>query len=304
MSHQLTAGAGSSRREALVGLAVLAAGLGWAYWPMFLHVTTRWSQDPQYSHGYIVPLFALALLWRRRPLLDNAEVRVSWWGLLFLGAGIALYLLSAYFFLPWLEGLALLPSLAGIAVLLGGWPVLAWAWPAIAFLIFMLPWPFSLEHALADPLQLLATRASIYPLRILGMPAFAEGNVICLNDLRLEVAAACNGLSMLVTFFALSAAITLVIDRPLPDKIVLFLSAIPVGVLMNIVRIVATAVLHRLVGSQLANAVFHDLAGWLMMPLAVTALWVELWILDHLFVAADCAASVSAGVPLAAGEVP
>ena len=89
---------------------------------------------------------------------------------------------------------------------------------------------------------------------------------------------------MLVTFFALSTTAAFVIQRPLVDKVVVFLSAIPVGVLMNLLRITVTGVLHQTVGSKIANAVFHDLAGWLMMPLALGVLWLELRLLERLFV--------------------
>jgi hypothetical protein len=40
-----------------------------------------------------------------------------------------------------------------------------------------------------------------------------------------------------------------------------------------------TGVLHKTVGSRVADVVFHDLAGWLMMPLALGMLWAELRLL-------------------------
>jgi exosortase/archaeosortase family protein len=89
---------------------------------------------------------------------------------------------------------------------------------------------------------------------------------------------------MLVTFFALATAVAFVIRRPLWEKVVVVLSAAPVAVAANVVRITATGVLHRTAGSRVANAVFHDLAGWLMMPLALGLLWAELEFLACLFV--------------------
>jgi exosortase len=149
----------------------------------------------------------------------------------------------------------------------------------------MVPLPFRVEGALSYPLQRVATKASTYALQTLGFPALAEGNVILLEDVEIGVVEACSGLSMLFTFFAMATGVVLVIRTPWLDKILIVASAIPIALLMNVIRITATGVLHETVGSRLANLVFHDLAGWLMMPMAVGVLWLELALLARLFVA-------------------
>src|SRR5207244_1850280 len=85
-------------------------------------------------------------------------------------------------------------------------------------------------------------------------------------------------------FFAISTAVALVCDRPLLDRVILVLSAIPIGVLMNLIRITATAIAHQTLGAEIANRLFHDYAGWLMMPLALGAMLLELWLLQKLLV--------------------
>lgn len=182
-------------------------------------------------------------------------------------------------------------ALLGCFVLLGGWRSLRWAWPAIAFLFFMLPLPYGLEIALAHPLQRLATEASTYALQTVGFAALSEGNVIIiLNDIgetRIGVVEACSGLSMLMTFFALATAVALLIQRPLIDRIVILLSSVPIALFTNVMRITATGILHEKAGKALADAVFHDFAGWLMIPIALGLLWIELWLLVRLFRAAQ-----------------
>ncbi len=289
------------RRALLLG-AGLAVALGWAYWPTLESLAQRWAHDPQYSHGYVVPVFALIVLWFRREQFPGADLRPNWWGLAFLAAGTALRLVGAYFYLDWFDGLSLLPSAAGLCLLLGGWPALRWAWPAIVFLVFMLPLPYRIEVGLAQPLQSLATTVSTYTLQTLGLPAVARGNIIQIDDVEIGVLEACSGLGMLMTFFALSTAVAFVIRRPLRDKVIVFLSAIPIGVLMNLLRITATGVLHHTAGSELANLVFHDLAGWLMMPLALGALWLELLFLKHLVVPVESLGPVPVVFPRSAAE--
>jgi exosortase/archaeosortase family protein len=94
---------------------------------------------------------------------------------------------------------------------------------------------------------------------------------------------ACSGLSMLMIFFALSTAVALLIRRPWPERALLVASALPIAILSNIIRITVTGVLHKTAGSEVADLVFHDLAGWLMMPLALGMLWTELRLLNWVF---------------------
>jgi exosortase len=270
----------------LLGLAALVTALLWSYWPTFAAMAYRWNHDPVYSHGYLVPLFALVLLWYRKDKLDVSTCRPAWWwGTVLLIFGALLRLGGAFFYFPWFEAVSLLPSLAGLVLVLGGRTGLAWSWPAIAFLFFMMPLPYRLETGLKQPLQRLATETSTYVLQTLGCPAFAEGNVIVLRTAKLGVEEACSGLSMLLVFFALATAVTLMTRRPFWEKCLIFLSAAPIAVIANVGRITATGLLFQLGNSQAAHLVFHDFAGWLMMPLGLVLFWIELKLLDQLMVA-------------------
>ena len=263
---------------------MLAVGLLWEFWPILITMADRWSNDPRYAHGYLVPLFSLAMLWMRRGQLHGVELRASSLGLAFIALGAFILLVGGYFRQGSIEGLALLPYLAGVAMVLGGWPALKWSWPSILFLFFMIPLPWKLENALGPPLQWIATLASTFVLQTLGFMAFAEGNVIQLDDAKIGVVEACSGLSMVITFIALSVGMALVVNRPVLDKIVLVLSAIPVALLANIARITLTGVLHETIGGQIADKFYHDLAGWVMIPFALVLYWCEIWIFSHILV--------------------
>ncbi|HTU89272.1 MAG TPA: exosortase/archaeosortase family protein [Gemmataceae bacterium] len=283
--------------------AVLVVVLLWAFAPTLAELGHRWSEDPQYSHGYLVPAFAIVLLWLRRDRCSRIAPSMSWWGLLPLGLGVALRFSGDYMYLDWLDAFSMLLCLVGLTVLVGGKAALRWAWPAIAFLGFMIPLPFSLEIALAHPLQRIATVSSTYALQTLGFPALASGNVIGINETRIGVVEACSGLSMLVIFFALSTAFSVLAPRPLWQKLLLAASAVPIALIANITRITVTGVMHETVGHKAANLVFHDLAGWLMMPFALILLWLELKILGNLVVEVS-AASPAAVPPLGAPLFP
>jgi exosortase len=279
----------------LGALVVSVSALVWVYWPTLAEMAERWGHDPQYSHGYLVPVFALVLLWLRRQK-RRGGLSPSWWGLPVLLAGLTLRLVGTYYHFIWLDAISLLPSLAGLCLMVGGWQALRWSWPAQAFLVFMIPLPYRLSGALADPLQRFATVASTLAMQTLGLPALAEGKVILLNEVEIGVVEACSGLRMLVIFFALSTAVALVMRRPLWEKSLLVASAIPIALLANVTRITVTGILHELVGSDIATAFFHDLAGWLMMPLALALLGLELKLLACLLL--EPAAAVPARLEL------
>jgi exosortase len=260
---------------------LLGASLLWSTWPAWCAMAERWSTDSRYAHGYLIPAFAVVLLWLRRERLAGVALQPSWWGLPLILAGVGLQLAGGYLFFEWFEDAAVLPLLAGLCVLLGGRRAWRWAWPAIGFLVFMLPLPFRLEGMLSHPLQRVGTLASTYALQTLGLPAIAEGNIIHINDVVIGVEEVCSGLGMLFTFIAMASGVALLTRRPLPDRIVILLSAVPIAIIANVLRITVTGLLHVTVGSRLANLVFHDLAGWLMMPLALGMLLVELFVLGR-----------------------
>lgn len=293
-----------SGRSRLLGTAALGLSflvlLGWAYGPTLALLHDRWAYDPRYAHGYLVPAFALFLLWRRRAVLAQAA-RTSpaqvWAGVGVLALGGLAMTLGAFLYNDWLVAMSLLVDLVGLAVFLWGWLGLRWAGPAIAFLIFMVPLPYRLEIALGWPLQRIAATTSAYLLQGVGLLAFAEGNVIVTEHGNLGVVEACSGLSMMMLFVALSVGVAILARRPALDRFLVILSAVPIALVVNILRITVTGVLGDLVGPEIAGAVYHDLAGWLMMPVALLLMWLELWVIDHLWVTLPPIEALAAGGP-------
>lgn len=264
--------------------AAVAGCILWAQWPVLALMAGQWSNDPRYSHGYLVPIFSLALLDQRRRRLDRVVSAPTSWGLPVLILGAALQLLGGYFHANAVEAIALGPYLAGLALLAGGWSALRWAWPSIMFLAFMIPLPWRVAEALGPPLQATAAKISTYLLQTLGFAAFAEGNVIQLNEARIGVAEACSGLSMLLMFIALSTAAALYMKLRLLDRFVLVLSSIPVALFANIARIVLTGILYERAGGAAAMTFYHDLAGWVMIPFALVLYWCEIWVLSRILI--------------------
>ena len=183
-------------------------------------------------------------------------------------------------------------SLIGAFAIVGGRRLLQWAGPAVAFVIFMFPLPSVIEHSLLRFLQKLAAVASTTVLQLTGMPVFRVGNQLVIEglaeDLKLEVAEACSGLRMGTIFVAMTVAMVFLIQRPWWDKFTILLSAIPVALLVNVMRIVATAMLfYAFPDNKDLQKLVHDYAGFAMMPVAMGILWLELTILSNLTIEDD-----------------
>ncbi len=242
------------------------------------------NPNGKYSHGWLVPIFTIILLWMRHEPFGKVTAGSRWAGVALLSAGLGIRMVATYYWthVPQMDSFVL--AVAGVFLLVGGWKMIRWAGPAVAFLIFMFPLPTVIDTRLLGPLQHIATVSSTYCLQTLGIAASSEGNRIEIGEMQMGVVEACSGLRMLTIFFALAVAITLVTDRPLWERVIIVASAIPIALASNIVRITVTGIFYLTLGPEWVDRVFHALDGWLMMPLALGLLYVEFQILSHILI--------------------
>lgn len=272
---------GSVKPRLVLATALLAVGL-WSYLPTLENLVTTWWRVSDYSHGFLVVPLAIYFLWIRRASYPGLTSTSPWLALALLGLSIAIRHAGDAFFFTFLGGWSIVFWVAALVSLIGGWRLLAWSWPAVLFLLFMVPLPFSLENELSGPLQRIATIMSTAVLQFLGQPAFAEGNVILLGDVRLEVAQACSGLRLFVGIVALTYAYVAIIHRPWWEKAILIAAAAPIAILANVARIVTTGLLFQVLQDEASRKAIHDFAGWGMVLFAAAAFWLLLWYLRRL----------------------
>lgn len=257
-------------------VAAVAALLVWAYWTDLGDLVRIWIDDPNYSHGFLVLPVAALIFWKRWPRGEGLALRPSWWGFALLAAVIGLRALFYELGEFWMERATVLLTVAGLVLAYGGWTLFRRVWPAVAFLVFMLTVPAGLNATLSLPMQRVASWASCSLLRLLGLWVMNEGNVIVVGSDQLEVAAACNGLAMLMSLAAVVTAALTLIPLPAWKRIVLLLSILPIAILCNILRISATVWCHYLTSDPWWHDQVHDWAGLAMMPLALGLVWLEL----------------------------
>jgi exosortase len=269
----------------ILGLLVLGALIVVSYAGALGHLVGRWTIEANYSHGFLVPFISGWLLWHRRDRIEliGPAIRGRWLGVGLLVLSVVVRLLAVYFGFILAEPLALILCILGVTSLIGGFAALRWAWPAIVFLLFMVPLPGAVAGRLSGPLQHLATLGSTYVLQTLGIPAVATGNVICLTNGRIGVAEACNGLGMLTTFGAVTTAAVFLLKLSAWENVCVLASSGGIAIVANIFRIAATGVAQDLIGVEFADRVFHDFAGLVMVPLALLMLGVEVLLLSKLF---------------------
>jgi len=277
-----------SQRTPLILLGGMVLLLVAAYWDMFSLTSAAWSEG-LYSHGWIVPVFALALLWMRWQPFEPVPAQERWIGLGLLVLGLAARLYAAEYGMNPVDRISFLPAIFGAFMLVGGTHVVRWAWPALIFLVFMFPLPTVFERMILWNLQTLASMCSTFVLQTMGVAAFRQGNLITVPGADLNIADACSGLRMATIFGALAVAMVFLVERPWWDKFIILISSIPIALIVNIIRITVTGLLYMAVGpeNEFAKKLGHDWAGYFMMPLALGFLWLELQILERLTVPVD-----------------
>jgi exosortase len=276
-------GHGQSRAWWLAAGAV-AVMLAVAYAPNFRDLFRSWSDDPNYSHGFLVIPIALFMLWRRLGDMPWERPRegahASWWSWAILAIVLVVRFAAYEQNLQWVETATLLPAIVCLTWTFGGVPLLERAWPSILFLVFMLPLPTAVNGMISMPLQRIAATGSFYILQLSGFWAIQQGNIINLKTgdgmEQLDVALACNGLKMLMTLAATVTAAVLLLPLPTWKRIVLLLSAVPIAMISNMIRIVTTGWCYYYISGEHAKEWAHDISGWLMMPLALVLVGLEL----------------------------
>jgi exosortase len=285
-------------------IGVLTAAVIYCYWNTLVGTAEAWT-SPMYSHGYLIPAFAAFLLYLRREPFGEVTMLERWWGVGIVTAAIVIRVIGSRRVEFTVDRLSLIPCLLGVFVLVGGFRTLRWAGPAIGFLAFMFPLPGFLVDKLLRPMQTMATMSSVFALQVFGLDVYREGNRIELESQTMSVVDQCSGLRMLTIFVALAVAIAMIsTHRPWWERILILVSSVPIALLVNCIRITMTGLLYSLnVNENIANQIFHDFAGLIMMPIALGLMFLLMQILSHLFIEDKSAPSASLGMGLAGDTV-
>lgn len=278
----------------IIGLSlVLVLSYGNSLW----NVMGVWD-SPEYSHGWMIPIFGIVMLYMRQQPIRAASSRDRWIGVGLIAASVIIRTVAAYNVIFTIDNVSFIPALMGVFVFVGGLPILRWAGSPLLFMLFMFPLPGFVMENVHKPLQTLMTWTSTYALQTMGIDAFREGNTIQLENQPLGVVDQCSGLRMLSVFMALALALAMLSDhRPMWERIALFCSSIPIALAVNSIRITLTGMCYNAnMGTEMVDKVAHDMAGWVMMPMAFGFLWLVSKIFANVLIEVDDEKPVAFGL--------
>lgn len=264
-------------------LLLVALGLlGLVFESGLAEMVKDWGKD-EYSHGYMIPLVALYLLWQKQGLIPGLTTRGAWLGVLGTLLGLIAYFMGEMATVFEVVQYGFLLCLFSVFLSFFGWRPMGRVWPAFAYLIFMVPLPLFLYKALSAELQLISSQLGVAVIRLFDISVFLEGNVIDLGIYQLQVVEACSGLRYLFPLMSFGFLIAYLFRAPFWQKALLFISTIPITVLMNSFRIGVIGVTVEYWGIEMAEGVLHDFEGWVVFMGCLAVLLFEMWIL-HRFV--------------------
>lgn len=282
------------RQSAWIQVGILAALFAFTFYQASLRrlwlKTNPINGEPNWSHAVCVPIIGIYYLYANRRSLLNCVVREGWSALPVLIAGLLVFGYGIY---PgqndMVKDLGMVLTLFGLTAFLLGWDMMKIVWFPIAFMVCAIPWPGLVYSWVASPLQRLAADMAVAVLKVTGVAALGDGTKIIIDgeggEFRtLNVAEACAGLRSLMTFITIGAAIAFLSSRPLWQKIIITISAVPIAIFCNVMRVCGQGLLDHYWGKQWSQDFAHQFAGMVMLIPAFFLLLLVGWMLDKLFV--------------------
>jgi exosortase len=271
----------TSRTGTLCSLLLLSVLVLVLYGRALGTMAQQWWSDPNYGHGFLVPVFAAYILWGERSRRREVPIQTSNWGLPIMLFAIGLLILGTLGSEHFTARISLVFLLCGIVVFLFGWHVLRSIAFPIGYLIFMVPLPAIIYYQLTFPLQLLASRLGANGLLALGVPTVREGNLLILPNVTLEVVEACSGVRTLLSLLAAVVGYVYLTEPSTWKRCVLVALTVPIVILSNGLRLVAIGVLSFYFGPDVDSGLAHTGLGLVFFALAFLSVLLVHRLLRH-----------------------
>jgi len=278
--------------SAWIQIGAVASCMAVLFWPNLRRLilkTNPFTGEANWGHSIVIPVVGLYYLYVNRDELLKATVRPAWSGLIIMVAGI---LIAGYGIYPgrndtvWDYGMVI--TLFGVVTLMCGWQVMKIAWFPIVFLFAAVPFPGLVYSRMAMPLQNIAAEVAVFTLQLTGVDATVAGTKIIIgsgaDEHALNVAEACAGLRSLMTFISVAAALAFLSHRPLWQKLIIVVSAVPIAISCNVMRVSGQGLLDHYVSRQISEGFAHQFVGLAMLIPAFFLILLVGWLLDKIFI--------------------
>ena len=251
-----------SRTGILMAIALIVALLGFS--DALQELVRRWRAQEEYSHGFLIPLIVVLLLWTRREAILANLGRPSLVGVPVVLAALALHVIGELSAIFVLSQVGFVLALIGMALAVGGYPLLRVVTVPIVYLLFAIPLPYFIDAKLTLQLQLISSELGVLFIRMFQIPVYLDGNIIDMGVYQLQVVDACSGLRYLYPLLSLSFLAAYLFHAPIWQRALVFLSSIPIAIGMNGFRIGVVGILVDGWGTQMAEGALHFFEGWVI----------------------------------------
>ncbi len=241
-----------------------------------------------WGHSFVIPFISGYYVWKHRAELVSAPARAYWPALVPLGFGVLSYI---YFVLRYsnhmFQGFAMILTLGSVVLLLAGPRVLSVLAFPIGYLALGVTISEMVMNLVTFKLKLLASVASHHLLTIFGVDNDLAGNLLTVypgvgkEPMPLNVADACSGMRMVIAFLALGIAVAFLSCAQWWQRIALLLLAVPIALMMNVVRVAVLAILG-MVDPNLSVGEAHTFIGTLLLVPALLLYLACVWALHKM----------------------
>ncbi len=260
-----------------INLSKLAAALALTlivYIPTINWMVDRWfAKESYYSHGILIPLISLFIIWQRRDALKKIKVSGSFMGLWIIAISLLVHIICAALRIYFLSGFSLVFAIYGLVLFTFGKDMVRKLIFPLSFLLLMVPLPLVIIGNLTVRLKLFAAQLSTIVLNSIGFRCILDGSVIRMQSSFVEVAAPCSGLRSIISLVTLGLLFAYVMKTSFFKKSILFLSSIPIAIATNVMRITLVAIVNDLYGEKVAMGAFHDFTGYMVFVVAFLGLY-------------------------------
>ena len=256
-------------------LCLISLLLGYMFSDALDYMLRSWESE-EYSHGYLIPVISFWFVWTNRESASKCIRSGSWVGFFIVGAGLLFGLMGELATLFIITQYAFLLILYGLCMSLLGWKGVRLLWFALAYLFFMIPLPQFFLNNLSSQLQLISSQLGVAVIRLLDISVFLQGNVIDLGLYKLQVVEACSGLRYLFPLTSFGFLCAYFFRAKFWMRALVFLTTLPITVIMNSFRIGIIGILVEYWGIEQAEGFLHDFEGWIVFVGCLGVLFLEM----------------------------
>nr|WP_321399844.1 exosortase [uncultured Desulfobacter sp.] len=259
--------------KSIIQILLVSATFTFLYWTTIKDLIWDWFNNPNFSHGFLIPFVVGYMVWHKQNNLRQIKKKSSISGFFIIILGLSVFVsgnLGAELFLM---RTSMIITLAGILAFSFGMDILKALAVPVCYLIMMIPFPAIIWNKIAFPLQLFAAKISGQTISMIGIPVFREGNILHLANTSLEVVDACSGIRSLTSLLALTGAFAFLAQISNWKKWILFFSAVPIAIAVNVIRLTITGMLATWVGPEAAHGFLHDMSGLIIFGVALISVY-------------------------------